>query len=110
MDLTAERRERFSTIMRNMRERSKVQYKRAQRKLSTYEKRDRNLERAKKPTEINFFADFHRAQAKPPTPPPTRVTDEIIDALETNELTNLRLRILSVTRAKPDLWQICFID
>lgn len=77
LDLTAARRERFSLIMKNMRERSRHQYNRAQMKLASYEPRDRNPKNnPKNPDpllevpietkipevpEINFFAESPRS-------------------------------------------------
>ena len=106
--------------MRNMRERSRVQYQRAQRKVTNYETRDRNIiqnhnhetkfrpkkSQNQKTKSINFFDAIPMTSSSPLSP----VNDDLIYALETIEFNKIEHRIMALTRAKPHLWKICFID
>ena len=91
-----------------MRERTRVQYQRAQRKVTNYESRDRKISsRPKTKSEINFFD-----KSVPTTSCSTlsTINDDLINALENIEFNKIRQRIMHITRAKPHLWKICFID
>jgi len=100
-----------------MRERSRVQYQRAQRKVTNYETRDRNISRdqndhqkvqktKKSSKSINFFDEIPVTQSSPLTP----VNDKLIYEFEKIEFNKIQHRIMTLTRAKPHLWKICFID